>query len=117
MSHSTSSSEEILENLLHGEFEVAGDGREWLEKRQEALRAAGFDSKVGYIIFAGRTREGTFGVQFNVGGQGWSSRWPEWAYEPARDSLLHGKQVWVIYEGDMPFGANLRQVLVLPYRA
>ncbi len=115
MSIKKTKSSEIIAKILNGAFKVSGDGQKFVAKQQSELRAAGIDSKVGYILHAGRVKDGTFQVQFNEGGDGWSSRWPEWAYEPARDSLLHGKKVWVIYDGDMPFGPNLLHVLIFPY--
>jgi hypothetical protein len=107
----------VVERIMTGHFKGAGGGKKMMAKQQAALSAAGLGAKVGYILHAGRVKDGTFQVQFNVGGEGWSSRWPNWAYEPARDSLLHGKKVWVIYDGAMPFGPNLLQVLIFPYRA
>ena len=67
---------------------------------------------VGWINHAGRVADGTFQVQFNVPGDGWSSRWPEWAYEIALAGLTSQKRVWVISTG-LPFGPNLLQVLLL----
>ena len=72
----------------------------------------GLQSYIGWILYAGQVVDGTFQVQFNISGNGYSSRWPEWAYEPARDSLLHEKKVWVISDG-VPFARNLLQVLFL----
>lgn len=106
-----------VKKILSGSFKTSADGKKLLAQQQAALLAAGLASKVGYILHAGRVKDGTFQVQFNVGGEGWSSRWPQWAYEPAFASLLHGKKVWVIYDGDAPFGPNLLQVLVFPYAA
>jgi len=67
---------------------------------------------VGWINHAGRVADGTYQVQFDVPGDGWSSRWPKWAYAAAREALVSRKRVWVIANGE-PFGANLLQVLVL----
>lgn len=104
-----------VEKILGGAFKVSEDGQELLANQQAELRAVGIDSKVGYILHAGRGKNGTFQVQFSSDGDGWSSCWSEWAYKPARDSLLHGKKVWVTYEGAMPFGSNLLHSAVLPY--
>lgn len=101
------------DKVLCGYFKNYRSTKKLISKQQSDLKKAGWDSKLGYILHAGRVSDGKFQVQFEAEGDGWSDRWPEWAYEPARDSLLHGKKVWVIYEGDMPFGPNLRQVLVL----
>ena len=101
-----------IDEILNGSFKHSGDWSKFTAQQQAKLQAAGVNSRVGIILHAGRVKDGTFQVQFNSGSDGWSSRWPEWAYEPARESLLHGKQVWVIYEGDSPIGDNLLQVLI-----
>jgi hypothetical protein len=53
-------------------------------------------------------------VQINVPSTdtGYSSEWPQWAFELAKAALLTGKQVWVLANGD-PFGSNLVTVLIL----
>lgn len=66
---------------------------------------------VGWISHAGRVSDGTYQVQFNIPGNGWSSRWPQWAYEAALPALLHRKKIWVIATG-VPFGSNLLFALV-----
>ncbi len=71
-----------------------------------------FQSYMGWILHAGRVSDGKFQVQFNISGNGYSSRWPEWAFESAKEALLHRKKVWVISDGK-PFGGNLLQVLVM----
>jgi len=95
----------IVEKILGGQFNSAGGAKKLLAQKQEALAAAGIGSMVGSVASIGRAKDGTFRA----------SHWPEWAYEPAKDYLLHGKKVWVIYEGDGPFGNNLLNVLILPY--
>jgi hypothetical protein len=66
---------------------------------------------IGWIIHAGTVWNGEFQVQFNIPGDGWSSRWPSWAFNAARDALLHDKKIVVISAG-VPFGPNLLLVLV-----
>ena len=79
-----------------------------------AVEAAGFQSFIGTIAFAGQHASGSFSVQFNVqNGGGFSSAWPQWAFSLAKDSLLANKRVWVGSNGD-PFGSNLVFVLILP---
>jgi hypothetical protein len=79
-----------------------------------AVQAAGFQSSVGTIAFAGQNSNGSFSVQFNVqNGGGFSSAWPQWAFSLAKDSLLANKRVWVGSNGD-PFGSNLVFVHILP---
>lgn len=77
----------------------------------KAVSAEGLSSYIGWINHAGRVADGTYQVQFDVPGDGWSSRWPEWAYEAAVPALLSDKKVWVISNG-VPFGPNLLMVLV-----
>jgi hypothetical protein len=79
-----------------------------------AVQAAGFQSLIGTIAFAGQNANGSFSVQFNVqNGGGFSSAWPQWAFSLAKDALLANKRVWVGSNGD-PFGSNLAFVLILP---
>jgi hypothetical protein len=78
-----------------------------------AVQAAGFESLIGTIAFAGQNSNGSFSVQFNVqNGGGFSSAWPQWAFSLAKDALLTGKRLWVGSNGD-PFGSNLVFVLIL----
>lgn len=81
------------------------------------LREAGLDAKIGFIAHAGRVFDGDFQVQFNEGTTGWSSRWPKWAFQSAREALLYDKKILVIFEGSIPAGNFLLQVLVLPTAA
>ena len=72
----------------------------------------GLSSFIGSIAFAGQTSSGSYSVQFNAdGGSGYSSTWPQWAFEQAKSALLYGKKVWVLSNGN-PFGMNLVQVLI-----
>jgi hypothetical protein len=78
-----------------------------------AVQAAGFQSLIGTIAFAGQNANGSFSVQYNVqNGGGFSSAWPQWAFSLAKDALLANKRVWVGSNGD-PFGSNLVFVLIL----
>jgi len=81
----------------------------------ERAELAALRSGIGTIAFAGRDRTGPGLVQFNdsTTNTGYSSAWPEWAFEIAKAAALHNKRVWVISDGD-PFGGNLRQVLLFP---
>jgi hypothetical protein len=78
----------------------------------EAVQAAGFQATTGTIAFAGRNSAGSAQVQYNNSTGGFSSTWPEWAFESAKAALLAGKRVWVASNGD-PFGSNLVFVLIL----
>jgi hypothetical protein len=51
-------------------------------------------------------------VQINLGSNGYSSDWPEWAYNIAREAFLYNKRLWVIYK-EVPFGRNLMHVLLI----
>jgi hypothetical protein len=74
----------------------------------------GLTLTVGRIGSIGRYSDGSGSVEFYVsGGSGYGSAWPEWAFDLARDALLHGKQVRVIATGD-PYGDNLVQVDLRP---
>ena len=78
----------------------------------EAVAAAGFQATTGTIAFAGQYATGSYAVQYNDQNGGFSSAWPQWAFELAKAALLGGKRVWVASNGD-PFGANLVFVLIL----
>ena len=77
------------------------------------LAADAVSSFIGKVAFAGQTSSGAFQVQFNAdGGSGFSSAWPEWAFDQAKSALLSDKKLWVIANGS-PFGTNLLTVLIL----
>lgn len=77
------------------------------------LAPALINSYVGNVAFAGQTSSGSFQVQFNAdGGSGYSSAWPQWAFNQAQSALLGNKKLWVIANGS-PFGSNLLTVLIL----
>lgn len=82
----------------------------------DAVEAAGFYSAVGTVAFAGQNASGQHQVQFNEPGHGYSSTWPQWAFELAKSALLADKKVWVASNGD-PFGSNLVFVMIMPERA
>jgi hypothetical protein len=76
----------------------------------------GLTVAVGRIGSIGRYADGSGSVEFYVsGGSGYGSEWPEWAFDLARDALLHSKQGRVIAKGD-PYGENLVQVDLRPGR-
>ena len=117
MSKKTKAAEKEIEEIMTGDFKVTGDGKKLVEQMQAQLSAAGIESLVGIIAHVGTCKDGTFQVQFNADGHGYSSRWPEWAYVSAKEALAHGKKIWVIYDGSGPFGRNLLQTLVLNWVA
>jgi hypothetical protein len=79
----------------------------------DAVAASGFQSSTGSIAFAGQDANGSYSVQYNNQKGGFSSAWPQWAFELAKAALLANKRVWVASNGD-PFGFNLVFVLILP---
>jgi hypothetical protein len=78
----------------------------------ELVARAGFQATTGTIAFAGRHSTGDYAVQYNDQNGGFSSAWPQWAFELAKDALLGNKRVWVASNGD-PFGSNLVFVMIL----
>jgi hypothetical protein len=79
----------------------------------DAVMQAGFQATIGTIAFAGRYATGEFAVQYNDQNGGFSSAWPQWAFELAKDALLGNKRAWVASNGD-PYGPNLVFVMIFP---
>lgn len=79
----------------------------------DAVALAGFQSAVCTVAFAGQYATGSFAVQVNSPTGGFSSTWPQWAFELAKAALVANKRVWVGSNGD-PFGSNLVFVLIFP---
>jgi hypothetical protein len=88
-----------------------GDGPKF-QAIANALNTLTVGSYIGAVAFIGRNSSGDYDVQFNTGNTGYSSAWPEWAFEMAKTSLVTGKQLWVISNG-VPFGSDLLTVIVL----
>ena len=104
----------VIDGLAADRQEASTDVLGVPQELATAVQAAGFQSSIGTIAFAGQNANGSFSVQFNVqDGGGFSSTWPQWAFSLAKDSLLADKRVWVASDGD-PFGSNLVFVLILP---
>jgi hypothetical protein len=78
----------------------------------DAINTLAVESYIGHVAFIGRDSGGGYDVQFNTGNTGYSSSWPEWAFEMAKTSLITGKELWVIANG-APFGSDLLNVMVL----
>jgi hypothetical protein len=78
----------------------------------DAVAQAGLQATTGTIAFAGRHSSGDYAVQYNDQNGGFSSAWPQWAFELAKAALLANKRVWVASNGD-PFGSNLAFVMIL----
>jgi len=83
------------------------------QQLSDAVALAGFQASTGTIAFAGQYGTGTLAVQYNDQNGGFSSSWPQWAFELAKAALLANKRVWVASNGD-PFGPNLVFVMILP---
>jgi hypothetical protein len=77
-----------------------------------AINTLAVETYFGNVAFIGRDSNGGYDVQFNTGNTGYSSSWPEWAFEIAKTSLITGKQLLVIANG-APFGSDLLNVMVL----
>jgi hypothetical protein len=79
----------------------------------DIVAQAGFQASTGTIAFAGQYATGSYAVQYNEQNNGgFSSSWPQWAFELAKAALLGNKKVWVASNGD-PFGTNLVFVMIL----
>ena len=78
----------------------------------DIVAQAGFQASTGTIAFAGQYATGSYAVQYNDQNGGFSSTWPQWAFELAKAALLGNKKVWVASNGD-PFGTNLVFVMIL----
>ena len=64
---------------------------------------------VAFAGYAVKLKE--YHVQINKGTEAYSSDWPEWAYNLAKEALLNNKKLWVVTNG-IPYGCNLEQVLI-----
>jgi hypothetical protein len=98
-----------------GELTIQDPNPARLQQRLASAAAPlGISVYVGTIAFAGQDSSGNYQVQFNdtSSNTGYSSTWPQWAFELAKDALLAGKDVWVIANGN-PFGFNLLDVFIL----
>jgi hypothetical protein len=75
---------------------------------------AGVQAFVGTIALVGQDSSGNYDVQFNDSNTniGYSSGWPQWAFELAKTAMLASKQVVLLANGD-PFGFNLVSVAIL----
>ena len=95
------------------EIKIAGAELADLPKQLTNIVAqAGFQATIGTIAFAGQYATGGYAVQYNDQNGGFSSTWPQWAFELAKAALLGSKKVWVASNGD-PFGTNLVFVLIM----
>ena len=84
----------------------------FLKTLSDNIKSLAANSFIGTVAFAGQASNGSFNVQFNTGNTGYSSSWPQWAFDQAKPALLYEKRLWVISNGD-PFGSNLLTVLIL----
>jgi hypothetical protein len=112
MSKKTTKSPSKLQNIFRGSFKNEQERGKFTSDRQKLLNDNGYNYLRGSIVQAGPNNDGTFQVQFNSGTTGYSDTWPKWAYEAARDALLHGRQVLVIHTGDIVYGTNLVGVII-----
>jgi hypothetical protein len=112
MSDEKPNSPSKLSKILEGSFTNAQERESFITAQQTQLNDAGYSYFYGNIAQAGPINDGTFNVQFNTATTGYATVWPQWAYEAAREALLHGKKVMVIHTADGPFGYNLVGVLI-----
>lgn len=54
----------------------------------DAIAQAGLEASTGTIAFARKHSSGDYQVEFNDQNGGFSSRWPQWAFELAKAALL-----------------------------
>lgn len=108
----TTKSPSKLQKILHGSFSNLQEREKFVSDRQKLLTDNGYNILFGAIVQAGPNQDGTFQVQFNSGTAGYSDIWPQWAYEAAREALLHGRQVLVVHTGDIPYGSSLAAVVI-----
>jgi hypothetical protein len=107
-----------LKKFIRGQSGGAKDWDKLLTDRGGILRDLGMAWAYGTILQAGKLPDGTVHVQFvSASAQGWSGPWPKWAFDLAYDALLHNKQVFVIYTGDIPSDENLLQLQIFSYPA
>jgi hypothetical protein len=92
---------------------VGLDEAQHLQQLLQIPTKLALQSFIGSAAFAGQGSDNSYQVQFNTGNTGYSSVWPQWAFDQAKPALLAGKKLWVISDGD-PYGNNLLQVLILP---
>ncbi|HEY6839260.1 MAG TPA: hypothetical protein VI389_10990 [Geobacteraceae bacterium] len=100
-------SKKLNEVVIH-----AASADEKLRELSRLVEELNLKSNKGWINHAGRVADGTFQVEFDIHSDGYSSRWPQWAYEVALQAVIHNKKVWVISDG-IPYGQNLLQVIML----
>lgn len=100
-------SKKLNEVVIH-----ATSADEKLRELTKIVEELNLQSNKGWINHAGRVADGTYHVEFDIRGEGYSSRWPQWAYEVALQAVIHKKKVWVISDG-VPYGQNLFQVIML----
>lgn len=87
---------------------------EGVEKFQQIAKALSLfeNTYYGPVILAGQCGPEDYEVQFNAGNVGYSSSWPQWAFEYAKTALLSGRNLLVISQGP-PMGENLLGVFFL----
>lgn len=84
-----------------------------LESIASKAAQVGATSYTGTVAFFGQNSTAGYQVQFNVDNAGgFSSTWPQWAYEHAKAAKLYAKKLWILANGD-PFGSNLLFVMVI----
>jgi hypothetical protein len=109
-------SNEDLIARLHGELAQLSELRMPVSDLRESIAAKvaqlGVTSYNGTVALVGQDSAGAFQVTYALANGGtFFSRWPQWAYEHAKLAKLHGKELWVIANGQ-PLGPNLLVVTI-----
>jgi hypothetical protein len=83
------------------------------QQLSEIAARANLMNYFGSIVILARSSNGDGHVQFNdeKTKNGYSSVWPNWAFEMAQVAMLNAKKVGVLANGD-PYGQNLVHVTV-----
>jgi hypothetical protein len=69
----------IQQAIQNVETNIAEDS--FIKTLSDNITALGVSNLVGTIDHAGQDSSGRNGVGFLVGSQGWSSSWPQWAFD------------------------------------
>lgn len=103
---------QALEAVLTKGIVLRASRKEVLKQLEQIAAAVGSKVYTGKVALAGQIANGSLQVQFNAdNGMAYASTWPQWAFELAKLSLLHGRKLLVIANGG-PFGSNLIQVFL-----
>ena len=100
-----------LKKKLAESARVERDEDKRLQQLSRMVQDAGWQFFVGTVSCVGQSFSGSPDVSISSSAAGYSSQWPQWAFEQAKAALLYGKKIWVISDGE-PFGYNLLAVSI-----